>query len=299
MAKSKRIKWTDSERVIALAYYVFLYKPKGKLMQVEKIEKNWDLFFKNKRTKGSIKLRMENYISVDPTGKRKGLDGGDHDCKRIWNMYMNKDNTPSQALIDYFIDYIYSFSGDKTLYYDFFSKYCDNYSSMINLSKDYQKEVIENSEFQMKVMSLKPKPESNELILAPSITNENKYLQYRRNPQIAANALANAKDMCEIDNSHITFKRKSNSRPYLEVHHLIPLSFQKYFKYSLDVTCNVVVLCSNCHNKLHFGLNIENDLRKLYNLRIAGMKKNHIDIPFESLLKCYQDPNNCILPYKK
>jgi 5-methylcytosine-specific restriction protein A len=50
---------------------------------------------------------------------------------------------------------------------------------------------------------------------------------------------------------------------------------------------NIVSLCSTCHNKLHYGKDIREDLYKLYKdreklLTIAGIK-----ITFEELFKMY------------
>ena len=48
MAKSKRIKWSDNELVIALAYYVFVYKHHEKLKRETKFTKDFDSFLKMK-----------------------------------------------------------------------------------------------------------------------------------------------------------------------------------------------------------------------------------------------------------
>ncbi|HDY7447493.1 TPA: HNH endonuclease [Vibrio vulnificus] len=44
------------------------------------------------------------------------------------------------------------------------------------------------------------------------------------------------------------FIKRSNGEPYLEVHHIIPLS-----QGGLDSLENVISLCPNCHRKIHFG----------------------------------------------
>ncbi|WP_341496498.1 HNH endonuclease signature motif containing protein [Photobacterium damselae subsp. damselae] len=71
---------------------------------------------------------------------------------------------------------------------------------------------------------------------------------YQRNPDIVAEALIRAAGICEACGCQAPFNKKSNDEPYLEVHHLIPLS--KGGEDSLD---NVQSLCPNCHRKLHFG----------------------------------------------
>jgi 5-methylcytosine-specific restriction protein A len=73
----------------------------------------------------------------------------------------------------------------------------------------------------------------------------------------------------------------------MEAHHLIPLSTQDYFEYSLDVDANIVCLCPTCHRKLHYGNSIKDDLKRLYDLRIKRLKQSGIDISFGELLKLY------------
>ncbi|MBK5201147.1 MAG: HNH endonuclease [Spirochaetaceae bacterium] len=63
--------------------------------------------------------------------------------------------------------------------------------------------------------------------------------------------------LCEIDIHHKTFVAKSTNRPYMEAHHLIPLSLQYNVNKSLDVYANLVVLCPTCHRLLHFATNDE------------------------------------------
>ena len=105
-------------------------------------------------------------------------------------------------------------------------------------------------------------------------------------------ALNNANYMCEYENTHVSFIRKSNGKNYTEAHHLIPLSFQNEFKYSLDVPVNIISLCSNCHNQLHYGKDIVCILRKLYNSRIEDLKKFKIDCTFEELGRYYGVKDN-------
>ena len=74
--------------------------------------------------------------------------------------------------------------------------------------------------------------------------------KYQRNPLYSAYALKKANYLCELDNSHKTFKRE-NSRNYVEGHHVIPMHAQEDFEYSIDVPENIVALCPNCHRKVH------------------------------------------------
>ena len=71
---------------------------------------------------------------------------------------------------------------------------------------------------------------------------------YYRNPKIVAIALSRANGKCEVCKEKAPFLRKSDNTPYLEVHHLIPLS-----KDGKDSIENTIAICPNCHRKAHFG----------------------------------------------
>lgn len=110
---------------------------------------------------------------------------------------------------------------------------------------------------------------------------------YARDPVVAANALCNAEYKCEVCAQHETFIRKVNGKPYTEPHHLIPMKYQSRFDCSLDVENNVISLCSNCHNKLHYGADISEMLRQLYNARRDLLIKAGINISLEELETLY------------
>lgn len=74
----------------------------------------------------------------------------------------------------------------------------------------------------------------------------------------------------------------------MAAHHLIPLSTQDYFDFSLDIDANIVCLCPNCHRKLHYGNNITRDLIKLYEDRINYLRLSGIDISFDELIQLYK-----------
>lgn len=115
------------------------------------------------------------------------------------------------------------------------------------------------------------------------------YTQYPRDKQVAINALTMAKHLCEVDNAHFVFRRKNATTTYTEPHHLVPLSAQKYFPdVNLDREQNVVSLCSNCHNNLHYGADIDEILKPLYEMRKELLKKIGIDISYKQLKNYYQ-----------
>lgn len=111
---------------------------------------------------------------------------------------------------------------------------------------------------------------------------------HRRDRQTAWRALVSAKHLCEIDNRHNSFIRKKIRVCYMEPHHLIPLAYAAEFDVSLDVEENIVSLCSNCHNQLHYGEDYEMLLWTLYQSRKELLEKAGIVITFERLKEMYQ-----------
>ena len=110
----------------------------------------------------------------------------------------------------------------------------------------------------------------------------------------ANNALARAGFLCEYDNTHELFIRKRQPINYTEPHHLIPLKFDSLFENSLDVEANIVSLCSNCHDLIHYGADAEHVIRKLWEerkdeLRAAGLgiMKNGVELTVDILLSFY------------
>lgn len=71
---------------------------------------------------------------------------------------------------------------------------------------------------------------------------------YQRNPDVVAEVLFKANGKCNKCGSKAPFKRKTDSTPYLEVHHIKPLS-----KGGKDTVENAEALCPNCHRERHFG----------------------------------------------
>ena len=64
-----------------------------------------------------------------------------------------------------------------------------------------------------------------------------------------AEVLLRANGMCECCHMPAPFI-KVNCEPYLEVHHVIPLSQD-----GEDTVDNAEALCPNCHREKHYGIN--------------------------------------------
>jgi len=77
---------------------------------------------------------------------------------------------------------------------------------------------------------------------------ESTSIAFRRNPDVIAEVLVRAAGYCEICHRPAPFVRASNSTPYLEVHHTLPLS-----QGGIDTVANAVALCPNCHRAAHYA----------------------------------------------
>ncbi len=110
---------------------------------------------------------------------------------------------------------------------------------------------------------------------------------YPRNPKVSKNALILANNECEVSKIHKSFLRKNTNVRYTEAHHLIPLKFHADFDTSLDVEANVVSLCSECHNKLHYGKNNKEILECLFKTHEQNLNESNIKISLKDLLEYY------------
>ncbi len=149
---------------------------------------------------------------------------------------------------------------------------------------DYQDDVNEYINAQRKIENIIDTP-----IEAESVSVDAKqYETYPRDPANAAAALRNANYLCEVDNTHKLFIRRNGKINYTESHHLIPMKYQYKFKNKLDCPANIVSLCSHCHNKLHYGKDIKDELTYLYQQRKSRLEAAGISITLEELFNLYK-----------
>lgn len=96
---------------------------------------------------------------------------------------------------------------------------------------------------------------------------------WNRSAIIRLQALEMANYQCEIDSNRITFISESNLKPYMEGHHLIPISRQGSFLNSLDNYANIICLCPICHRQLHYGLHKDKErlLSQIYEQRSSRL----------------------------
>ncbi|OEH53137.1 hypothetical protein AQ616_17815 [Oceanobacillus sp. E9] len=150
------------------------------------------------------------------------------------------------------------------------------------------KNEIDDVKFQEDVQFAKPASSTVGSKKRPSKTKAES-MKWERDSSIAKEALVNANYLCEIDQRHTTFISKVTKQNYVEAHHLIPMSLQEEFEYSIDVVGNIVSLCPNCHSAIHHAeKNTKKKLiKKLFEDREELLKKYEIWIEFRELFLKY------------
>ncbi len=84
-----------------------------------------------------------------------------------------------------------------------------------------------------------------DVIPQTAITSQTVFL---RNQNVVAEVLYRANGICQKCKKTAPFLRDSDDRPYLEVHHIIPLASN-----GKDTVENAIALCPNCHRQAHYG----------------------------------------------
>lgn len=73
--------------------------------------------------------------------------------------------------------------------------------------------------------------------------------EFRRDVEVAAYALAIAEGTCRGCGAPAPFKQACDGQPFLEVHHVVPLS-----EGGPDTLSNVIAVCPNCHRRAHYSV---------------------------------------------
>ncbi|WP_250277278.1 MrcB family domain-containing protein [[Clostridium] colinum] len=242
----------------------------------EIIRKNFYLDIKTELK--DINLNCKNYLG-------KGYEYGNilakyYDIKDIINDEIIIYNINEYLLLYDRLIRAIGLRGIESFYDELFLK-IDGYTLKDENQKDIDKYLTKNIKLIKNELDCKKK--------IKNIINNKGVKVYPRDIKVAANALILANYKCEIENTHTTFIRKSNNMNYTEAHHLIPISKQEEFDYSLDIEANIVSLCSNCHNCLHYGLDKEKAilLKKLFENRIDRLNKVGLNITFDELKGYY------------
>jgi 5-methylcytosine-specific restriction enzyme A len=113
--------------------------------------------------------------------------------------------------------------------------------------------------------------------------------RWPRNANTAAKALRLSKYKCAFNENHTTFISKATGKPYMELHHLVPMKYQDKFEYDLDRVAAILSLCPTCHRRIHHGTDQEKEemLHVLFNKRRKQLESIGINVSFEELKKMY------------
>lgn len=254
------------ELTIILAYYFFDSR-KTTINTMNSFNTRFNLTFKKDFNTQTLIYYCSLFKNIDPSFNAKPINNEDLRINELWNYYIVQDrisdlkkiyNSFKQGLLKKRIISIKNEAADD-----------------IN---EYISKEIKNLHFTFLG------DEAKNLYNLSSISS-----QSLRDLNVSFNALNLAKFKCEVDNSHKTFIRKNIDIPYTEGHHIIPLQYQYLFKSNLDVEANVVSLCSNCHNNLHYGKDFEELLTIIFtDERKKRLEKCGIKITLEELISFYK-----------
>ena len=124
--------------------------------------------------------------------------------------------------------------------------------------------------------------------------------RYKTDPKLRNTALVKSAHTCELGKAkgeyHKTFTARRTDHDYMEVHHLVPIHAQEHEKLikedkliSLDQISNLVVLCPNCHRRIHYGSSeaVSRDVSILYSLRQNDLLDQSITINEDDLFELY------------
>lgn len=114
---------------------------------------------------------------------------------------------------------------------------------------------------------------------------------FSRDPKVVENALRFSGFQCEFDKKHKTFISKRTGKNFVEAHHLIPMSEQINFEFSIDIEPNIVTLCPNCHRRIHLGTMEEKKkmLEELFtHIRMVRLEKCGIKANLAELEEIYK-----------
>lgn len=273
--KDKSVPWGKEELIITLGYYFFIYKKNTRKKDYILFANDLRKMTGNSRTNDSVGLRFMNYANIDNSNNGANLSAGKTKCLPIWKECIEEDGTPKISFIRKFLKFIEQYGAKNDIYNEFLLKYSNyielNMNHLINSNNIDEENVGEPIYLPENI------PE-----LIDGIQRK-----YRRSRTKAKRAIVISNYECNIDSCHQTFFCKNGKR-YMEAHHLVPLQKQELFKTSLDVDANIVCLCPLCHRKLHYGKDIREELKKLFDTRKELLEKSGIVISFEKLLSFYE-----------
>lgn len=243
---------SEIELLLILGFYYV-----GKEKNPERFTSLFNMYFGKDLSTQTILHEVSRFKNADPANNVGGASSSTR-YQDLWNEYIANDKD----------------SEVKELYKSFISQ---RFAELVNskLKREQGKEE--------QIINYEVHDEPKLLVK----TLENRGEGYQRDRKVVENALFASGYLCEGQCGCDLFTKQDGKNNYTEGHHLIPLSFQPLFKYSLDVEANVVSLCPRCHRLLHYGLDKRQLLLTLYKKRIARLKMCRIAISYEKLLLFY------------
>jgi 5-methylcytosine-specific restriction enzyme A len=108
----------------------------------------------------------------------------------------------------------------------------------------------------------------------------------QRNP-LLAKTVVDAATKCELLPELPVFLSKRSQKLYFEAHHIVPISLQPKFEFSLDVKENICALNPFSHRMLHHGrfVDFSTNLEKMVKKREVYFKK--LGMSYQSVLEIY------------
>ena len=170
---------------------------------------------------------LQKYANSRPSKEWVILrDGKTYDAKAIWAAAHNPPISPRQ------FHYNDAKSGMQKLGFEVVSKFSDFDAAV------------------QKSLKLDIKTRLARLAKAPKKPKkiQKTFDVFIRNPDVVAQALIIAAGKCGKCSNPAPFLRKTDSSPYLEVHHIARLSDG-----GDDTVENAIALCPNCHREAHYG----------------------------------------------
>jgi 5-methylcytosine-specific restriction protein A len=97
---------------------------------------------------------------------------------------------------------------------------------------------------------------------------------YIRSRDLAINRMKIENYQCEYDPKHNLFISRGTKLPYLESHHLVPISLQRSLEINLDLLDNIYCLCPFCHRAIHHA---EAECTKQIIDKLVNKRQNILD----------------------
>lgn len=111
---------------------------------------------------------------------------------------------------------------------------------------------------------------------------------FQRNDKVREIALSKSENKCAFASCNHALFISRTGKPYLEVHHIVPLNAQGDFpNVNIDIPENVVCLCPSCHREIHNGKDSQTKIIELFNLRKDALITKGIHLSIEKMFEYY------------